>query len=165
MNLKIAVFKKFRFVKIAEFVYFKRVSIICIAGVLMFSAAAPAQDVPQPARKPVLIRDTDIAEGRESGPEPAKDPDPARSRENLNIGNTYFKRKNYPAAISRYLEAIEWQENSIPAHEALARAYEKSGDFSRAIQTLETVIENNPDSPKNKGFRSKIAGLKKKLQL
>ena len=134
-----------------------------ITGFLLFSAAVLAQDVPQPARKPVLIRNTDIAEGKEPEPEPAKEPDPVRSRENLNIGNVYFKRRNYSAAISRYSEAIEWQEKSIPAHEALARAYEKNGDYSKAIQTLEAVIEKNPDSPKNRGFRSKIAILRKKL--
>ena len=163
MNLQIKIFEKFSFSKFPGSVCFRRFSITGIVVLLMFSAAA-AQDVTQPARKPALIRDTDIAEGRKPEPEQAKDPDPARSRENLTIGNTYYKRRNYSAAISRYIEAIEWQENSIPAHEALARAYEKSGNFAEAIKTLEDVIEKNPDSPKNKGFQSKIAGLRKKLR-
>jgi tetratricopeptide (TPR) repeat protein len=164
MNLQIAIFKKLSFLKFQEAVCSRRFSTICVAVALLLSAAVPARGVTQPAKKPVLIIDTDIAEGREPEPEPAKEPDPARSKENLNIGNTYFKRQNYTAAISRYIEAIAWQENSIPAHEALARAYEKNGDFVKAIQTLEAVIEKNPDSPKNKGFRSKIAGLRKKLR-
>jgi len=164
MNFHIALLEKFRILIILEIVYFRRLLIFCITGFLLFSAATSAQDVPSPARKPVLILNTDIAEGKEPEPEPAKEPDPVRSRENLNIGNTYFKRRNYSAAISRYIEAISWQENSIVAHEALARAYEKSGDFTMAIQTLETVIEKNPDSSKNNGFRSKIAGLRKKLR-
>ena len=176
--MQIVILKKLRLVKFpeaviakpfapvgnAKFVYSRRFSIICIIGALLFSLAAPAQLAPQSAKKPVLIRDTDIAEDRKPEPEPPKDPDPARSRENLNIGNTYLKRRNYPAAISRYIEAIEWQTDSIPAHEALARAYEKSGDFAGAIRILEDVIEKNPDSSKNKGFRSKIAGLGKKLK-
>ena len=164
MNLRITILQEFSSVKLLEAIRFRRLAIICIAGILLFSAAVvPAQDISKTARKPVLIIDTDIAEEREPAPEPAKEPNPARSKENLNIGNTYFKRRNYSAAISRYIEAIAWQENSIPAHEALARAYEKNGDFARAIQVLENVIEKNPDSPKNKGFQAKIAGLRKKL--
>jgi len=160
MKLQIKIFEKRYFKKNCS----RRFAIICLAGFSLFSAVIPAQDVPRTARKPVLIRDTDIAEGKEPEPEQPKDPDPARSKENLGIGNTYFKRGNYTAAISRYIEAIEWQENSIPAHEALARAYEKSGDFAKAIQTLEAVIEKNPDSSKKREFTTKIAGLKKKLK-
>ena len=122
------------------------------------------QNDPRLSKKPVLIRDTDIAEGKEPEPEPVKEPDPARSKENLNIGNTYFKRGNYTAAISRYIEAIAWQENSIPAHEALARAYERNGEFNKAILTLEAVIDKNPGSSKNKGFQAKIADLRRKLR-
>lgn len=138
-------------------------AVVRIAGFLLISAVIPAQDVPQTTRKPVLIIDTDIAEGKESEPEPPKTLDPAQSKKNLDIGNTYFRQRNYSAAISRYIEAIEWYEDSIPAHEALARAYEKSGEIAKAIQTLETVIEKNPDSPKNKGLQSKIINLRKKL--
>jgi len=138
--------------------------IICIAVFLLFSMTAPAQDIPQVARKPVLIRDTDIAEGKEPGPESPKEPDPARSKENLDIGNTYLKRRNYSAAISRYIEAIAWQEDALPAYEALARAYEKHGEFTKAIQTIETIIEKSPNSPRNKEFQAKIAKLKKKLK-
>ena len=164
MNLLITIFEKRLYEKFWETFYFRRFALICITGVLMFSALVQAQEIIQPARKPVLIRDTDIADGKNLEPEPPKDPDPARSRENLNIGNTYLKRRNYPAAISRYIEAIAWQENSIPAHEALARAYERNGDFAKAIQTLEAVIEKNPDSSKNRGFQNRIAGLRKKLR-
>ena len=162
--MKVTIFQKRRYAKSEKTVCFPRFAIVCIAVVLLFSAAFQAQDIPQPARKPVLIRDTAIAEGNEREPEQAKEPNPKRSKENLSIGNTYFKKGNYAAAISRYIEAIAWQENSIPAHEALARVYEKKGEFTEAIQTLEAAIEKNPDSSKNKGFHTKIASLRKKLR-
>ncbi|MDR0311355.1 MAG: tetratricopeptide repeat protein [Acidobacteriota bacterium] len=155
---------KLRPVKLRKTVYFQRFAAAFIAVFLTFSAAAAQEDILQTARKPVLIRDTDIAEGKEPEPEQPKEPDPGRSKENLNVGNTYFKKRNYKAAISRYIEAIAWQENSIPAHEALARAYEGNGELTKAIQTLEAVIEKNPDSTKNKGFKAKINSLKKKLR-
>ena len=141
-----------------------RIAIICIAGLPLFPAAVSAQDNIQTARKPVLIRDADIDDEREPEPAPPREPNPARSKDNLERGNFYFKRKNYSAAISRYIEAIAWQENSIPAHEALARAYEKNGELNKAIRIIEIVIEKNPDSQKNREFQEKIAGLRKKLR-
>jgi len=135
-----------------------------LLGFLLFSVASPAQDMPQPSRKPVLILDTDLADEKEPEPVLILEPDPIQSKQNLNVGNTYFKRRNYAAAISRYIEAIAWQPDSIPAHEALARTYEKIGDLTKAIQALQAVIEKNPDYPKNKEFRSKIAELEKKLE-
>ena len=164
MNLRITVFQRTCSVTFMESTILRRIVIICITGFLLFSITISAQDIPQLARKPVLIRDTDIAEGKEPEPDAPKEPDPARSKENLDIGNTYFKRRNYPAAISRYIEAIAWQEDAISAHEALARAYEKHGEFTKAIQTLETVIEKNPNSPRNKEYQAKIDRLKKKLK-
>jgi len=159
MNLRITIFEKRRCA-----IFTKAVIAGIAALFLPFSAFAPAQDISQAARKPVLIRDTDIADGKESVPAPPKEPDPAKSKENLNIGNQYFKKRNYSAAISRYIEAIAWLESSIPAHENLARAYEKNGDFTKAIKTLEAVIEKNPDSSKNKGFQAKISSLEGKLR-
>jgi tetratricopeptide (TPR) repeat protein len=164
MSVRIAIFQKFRLVRLLEAICFRRLAIIYIAGFLLFPAAGPAQNDPQIKRKPVLIRDAEIDEGKEPEPEPPKEPNPARSKENLDIGNMYFKRRNYSAAISRYIEAIAWEEKSIPAHEALARAYEKNGELNKAIQVLESVIEKNPGSPKNNGVQTKIAGLRKKLR-
>jgi len=150
--------------KSVEAGYFRWFAVICIACFLPFSATGAAQDGPRVVKKPVLIRDADIVEEKAPEAEQAKEPDPVKSRENLNIGNTYFKKRNYTAAISRYREAISWQENSISAHEALARAYEKNGELTKAIQTLEAVIEKNPDSPKNKEFQAKIAVLRTELR-
>jgi len=164
MNLGITISEKLWYLKFIKAVHLKRTAILFIAAFAMFSALVHAQDISRAAKKPVLIRDTDIAEVKEPEPELPKEPNPAKSKENLNIGNQYFKNRNYPAAISRYIEAIAWLENSIPAHESLARAYEKNGDFTKAIQTLEAVIEKNPDSSKNKGFQAKIADLGKMLQ-
>lgn len=156
MNESIAVFQKTS--------GFRRFAMICLAGFLLFSATGAAQYAPRTEKKPVLIRDTDIAEEKEPEPEPVREPDPKESKKSLDIGNSYLKKRNYAAAISRYIEAISWQQDSIPAHEALARAYEKNGEFTKAIQTLEAVMEKNPDSPKNKEFQGKIAGLREKLR-
>jgi len=111
-----------------------------------------------------LIRDTDVAEGTVVPEQPGKkEPDPLLSLQNLNIGNFYYKRKNYDAAIQRYLEALEYQPDSVEVYEALTRAYEKKGDRTSAIKTYREFIEKYPDSPKSPQFREKLARLEEGL--
>jgi tetratricopeptide (TPR) repeat protein len=123
----------------------------------------PAMAQSHNSQRPELIRDTDEAEGKESADAPkAKEPNPMLAEQNVNIGNFYFKKKNYAAAIQRYLEAIEYQPNSIQAYEALTRAYEKNGEPLKAISAYKDFIEKNPDSPTSSEFRIRLAKLEKK---
>ena len=116
----------------------------------------------QNSRKPTLIRDTEIAEGKDNtDAAKPKEPNPLLAEQNINIGNFYFKKKNYIAAIQRYLEAIEYQPDSVKAYEALARAYEKKGEKDNAIETYRKFIEKYPDSPQCSEFRNMIADLEK----
>jgi tetratricopeptide (TPR) repeat protein len=112
------------------------------------------------AQKPGLIRDTGVAEEKDSAPE-AKEPDPLLCEKNIKIGDFYFKKKNYVAAIGRYLEAIEYQPNSARAFESLARAYEKNKEPDKAIVTYLRFIKENPDSPDLAEFRTKLEKLEK----
>lgn len=114
-------------------------------------------------QEPRLIRDTDVAEGKEETETPAvKEPNPALAEQNITVGNYYLKRQNYAAAIQRFLEAIEYKKDSIKAYEGLVRAYEKNGDILKAIGACKGFLEKNPDSPKASEFRNKLAKLEKK---
>jgi len=128
-------------------------------GLLVFSSdPAPAQ-----SKRPELIRDTEEAETKETADVPAaKEPNPILSEQNINIGDFYFKKKNYGAAIRRYLEAIEYQPNSARAYNALARAYEKNDEPTKAISAYREFVEKNPDSPKSSEFRAKLEKLEKR---
>lgn len=133
-----------------------------ILPLLFWILPAPAQT--QNARKPpVLIDDTHIAEGIEyEEEEKPKELNPALAKENLEIGNFYYKRKNYKAAIHRYQEALEYQPDLIKAFEALARAYEKNDEIDKAIDTYKDFLDKYPDSPKVSDFRSELAKLENK---
>ena len=112
---------------------------------------------------PPLIRDTDTAEGKEiTDASTPKEPDPILSEQNLKIGNFYYKQKNYAAAISRYLEAIAYQPDSIHAYDALTRAYEKNDQPDKAIAAYKQFIEKNPNSPKTAEFFKRLEKLEKK---
>jgi tetratricopeptide (TPR) repeat protein len=129
---------------------------------LNFFLAATAVGQSDSSRKPELIRDTGEEEEKESAKaQEPKERNPALAEQNINIGNFYFKKSNYLAAIDRYLLALEYQPDSIPACEALGRAYEKNGDISKAVDLYTKFIEKNPDSPKSPEFRAKAARLQK----
>jgi Tfp pilus assembly protein PilF len=142
-----------------------RVEALLISICVLFSCMA-CPIYAQSAKRPELIRDTDVAEGKESVRDDAvpKEQNPLLANENIDIGDFYFKRKNYTAAKQRYLEAIEYQPGSIRAHEALARAYEKNDQIAKAIDTYTDFIRKNPDSPKVPQFQEKLNKLEKKQQ-
>jgi outer membrane protein assembly factor BamD (BamD/ComL family) len=130
---------------------------------LLFFVTLPSAAGAQESRKPRLIRDTATAEGREDAEEKEpKEFNPLLSKKSVEIGNFYFKRKNYNAAIQRYIEALEYEPGSIKAYEALARAYEKNDEIDKAMDTYEEFIEKYPDSPKISDFRSKLSDLQNK---
>jgi tetratricopeptide (TPR) repeat protein len=124
--------------------------------VQVFSQSAPNRD-------PELIRDTDVADQTEKAPEAKpKERNPLLANKNINIGNQYLKQKNYIAAISRYMEALEYQPDSISACQALGNAYEKNGDISKALELYTKFVKDNPDSPKILEFRAKIDQISKR---
>jgi tetratricopeptide (TPR) repeat protein len=139
-----------------------QILLLCLL-LLLESLSLPVCAQSNNSQKPELIRDTDTAEGKDASETPkVKEHNPALAEQSINIGNFYFKKKNYAAAIERYLEAIEYQSNSIRAFEALARAYEKNGETTKAIGAYKTFIEKNPDSPGSSGFRVQLEKLEKK---
>ncbi|MFH1575185.1 MAG: tetratricopeptide repeat protein [Acidobacteriota bacterium] len=138
----------------------KRIIIwVCLAAWLQ-PAGLFARPAPQ---KPKLIRDTAVAEGleeTEAGKE--KIYNPMLAEKSVGIGDFYFKKKNYDAAIERYLEALEYQPNRIDAFEALGKAYEKKGEPDKAAAVYRDFVEKYPASSKVPDFQSKIAKLEKK---
>ncbi len=51
--------------------------------------------------------------------------DPHRAGKNVEVGDYYFKQKNYIAARSRYQEALDWKDNYADAMYKLAVSDEK----------------------------------------
>jgi tetratricopeptide (TPR) repeat protein len=131
-----------------------------VLSLMVASMAFAGQGRPS---KPALIRDTDTAEGKDV-PEVEKEKvyNPLMAEKAVKVGNYYFKRKNYSAAIQRYLEALEYQPERVEAFDALGRAYEKNGEITKAIEIYRDYAAKKPDAPKTREFRSRIAKLTKK---
>ncbi len=138
-----------------------RITSLAVYFSFVFLLPGLAQSRPQ---KPVLIRDTGKAEGKEDEEAAkAKVYNPMLAEKNVKVGNFYFKKKNYTAAIQRYLEALEFQPNRIEAYEALGKAYEKNNEPEKALAVYRDFIEKYPASPKAPAFKSQAAKLEKKL--
>ena len=124
--------------------------------ILAILVGLPAPPAFSQERRPVLIRDTDIAEGKEEPDDiKPKEHSPLLAEKSFNVGNFYFKRKNYLGAIERYLEALEYQPELRKAYEALDRA------FAKAIREDQDYIKKNPDAPDISDRREKLARLEK----
>jgi tetratricopeptide (TPR) repeat protein len=144
----------------AEMKYLPKLTACLVFLLLLGNLLTSAQT--QASRPPKLIRDTDVAEGKENTETATpKTPNPKLAEQNVKIGNYYLKMKNYAAASQRFLEAIEYQQDSMPAYQGLIRSYEKNGDIAKAIAACKTFLDKNPDSPKAIEFRDVLAKLEK----
>jgi tetratricopeptide (TPR) repeat protein len=125
---------------------------------VLLTSPAPAA----PQKRPALIRDTDKAEGKDEEEAAKEKPfNPMEADRVLKVGDYYFKRKNYDAAIQRYMEALEYQPNRFDAYEALGRAYEKQGAREKALRVYLDFLQKYPEAPRAKEFKEKAAKLQK----
>jgi tetratricopeptide (TPR) repeat protein len=88
--------------------------------------------------------------------------DPHRAEKNVEVGNYYLKRGNYPAAISRYREALQFKPNDAIATFQLGVALEKSGALDEACQNYESYLKILPRGPSASAARKALDRLKAK---
>jgi len=137
-------------------------SILLLCLILILPPIQPAAAQSSSQRPPELIRDTEASEAKDTTDAPvAKEPNPILYEQNINVGDFYYKKRNYAAAIRRYLDAIDYQPDSARAYDALARAYEKQDETAKAIAAYKRFLEKNPESPKCGEIRAKLARLEK----
>ncbi len=133
-----------------------------VLGIFGLPAVGIAQHQAPPKKPPGLVRDTGVADGKTDAETAAKkEYSPMLAEKSLKIGDFYFKRGNYDAAIPRYQDAIEYQPNLVQAYDGLGRAYEKKGDKAKALAVYKVFLNKYPDSPKAADFKSRSERLEK----
>jgi outer membrane protein assembly factor BamD (BamD/ComL family) len=131
-------------------------------AVVALGAAADARAQSKSAR-PALIRDTDVAEGKDEAEANAPKPyNPMLAEKNVKVGRFYLKQGNYKAAIERFKEALEYQPSRVEAYAALGQAYEKNKDWDKALLLYRNFLGKYPASPKAVEFRSRIGRIEKR---
>lgn len=135
-----------------------------------FSACAWAQSQPPPAKNPPPPRSDRQKNPNESSskdrqgdlsppPEDVREHpdnyevmemhpyDPHRAEKDVEVGDFYFKRQNYKAAISRYCEALLFKSNDAIAIFRLAQALDRAGDLAGARGNYEGYLKLLPEGP------------------
>lgn len=73
--------------------------------------------------------------------------DPHKAEKDVEVGDYYLKQKNYPAAVSRYREALEYKPRDAVATFRLGQALEKNGESQEALQMYQEylkILRNGP---------------------
>jgi tetratricopeptide (TPR) repeat protein len=73
--------------------------------------------------------------------------DPHRAEKNIEVGDYYYRLKNYRAAESRYREALEYKPNDAEATFKLGVADESLGKPEEALDAFENYLKILPEGP------------------
>jgi tetratricopeptide (TPR) repeat protein len=73
--------------------------------------------------------------------------DPHRAAKDLEVGDYYYKRKNYRGAAERYKDALTYKPNDAVANFRLAECEEKTGNSSDAVQHYQAYLTILPEGP------------------
>jgi type IV secretory pathway VirB10-like protein len=88
--------------------------------------------------------------------------DPHKAAKDVEVGDFYFKRKNYHAAEDRYREALLYKDNDAVATIRLALCLEKLGVLEDARAEYESYLRILPHGPQAGEAQKAINRLKAK---
>ncbi|HET6179763.1 MAG TPA: tetratricopeptide repeat protein [Candidatus Sulfotelmatobacter sp.] len=86
--------------------------------------------------------------------------DPHKATKDIEVGDFYFKRKNYHAAEDRYREALYYKNNDAVATFRLAVCLEKQDQPDEARKEYESYLKILPHGPEAEAANKAIARLK-----
>jgi len=86
--------------------------------------------------------------------------DPHRAGKDIEVGDFYFKKKNYKAAEDRYREALFYKDNDAVATYRLAICLEKLDRPDEAIDAFESYLQILPHGPQAADAKKAIDRLK-----
>ncbi len=79
--------------------------------------------------------------------------DPHKAAKDVEVGDYYFKRKNYRGAESRYREALFYKENDAIATLRLAECLEKLDNMDEAAEQYNAYLKIMPHGPQSEEAR------------
>ena len=86
---------------------------------------------------------------------------PLRAMKDVEVGDFYYKRENYMAAISRYREALQFKPRDAVATFKLAQALEKTKELPEARARYEEYLAILKDGPSADEARKALQRLNK----
>jgi len=86
--------------------------------------------------------------------------DPHRASKDIEIGDFYFKKKNYAAALDRYRESLLYKPNDAFANFRMAQALEKLARLDEAVECYEAYLKILPNGPQAEAAKKALEKLK-----
>jgi tetratricopeptide (TPR) repeat protein len=86
---------------------------------------------------------------------------PYKANKDIQVGDFYFKRRNYKAALDRYKEALYYKENDATATFRAGESEEKLGNKAEARKYFEQYLKILPEGPLAKDAHASLAKLEK----
>jgi tetratricopeptide (TPR) repeat protein len=86
---------------------------------------------------------------------------PMKALKDIEVGDFYFRRKNYRAALERYKEALYYKDGDAVASYHVAVCQEKLGDKAEARKYYEQYLKILPEGPLAKEAHTSLARLEK----
>ena len=114
--------------------------------------SAPADDAKTHPDSSTALHEAEDAAGLYEGDEIGgvqefKPWNPHKAEKDVEVGDFYFKRKNYRAALDRYREALYYKYNDAVATFRLGVCQEKLGDPGEARKAYEAYLKILPQGP------------------
>jgi tetratricopeptide (TPR) repeat protein len=124
--------------------------------------SAPKNDAKSHPGSQAAVEDLDIPENIDvSGVQEFHPWNPLKALKNIEVGDFYFKRKNYKAALERYKEALYYKDGDALASFRLAVCQEKLGDKADARKYYEQYLKILPEGPFAKDAHTSLDRLAK----
>jgi len=123
--------------------------------------AAP-QSQSEPAAKPPQQTETQVQEPPEEDAElkpKVYSFNPLQAHKEMEVGNEYFKKHSYKAAVMRYREATKWNPNLAEAWLRLGEAEEKRKNAKDAKDAYSKYLELQPGARDAAEVQKRIARL------
>lgn len=86
---------------------------------------------------------------------------PLKAIKDIEVGDYYFKRKNYRAALDRYKEALYYKENDAISTFRIGQCEEKIGTKEEAKKYYEQYLQILPEGPFAKEAHTSLDRLAK----
>ena len=86
--------------------------------------------------------------------------DPHKAAKDVEVGDFYFKRRNYRAALARYQDALQWKNNDAMATFRMAQCFEKLNHPDEAASRYEEYLKILPHGPLSEDAHKALEKLK-----
>jgi len=84
---------------------------------------------------------------------------PYKAGKDVEVGDFYFKRKSYRAALARYQDALLWKDDDAIAHFRLAQCLEKLDQKEEAVSHYQAYLKILPHGPLSKDAEKALGKL------